>query len=176
MIYRNLKKILKKNANRLELLKLRSIGNYQFGKSAGNVLFPKGIIIKHSNRTGKIRHIYLEERLLATLRPRDGQLALTLEGAKLLLSKRRSLPAYVTVNNDVAPFIKSGKNVFARHVTQADKELRPGDEVIVINENRDLLAVGRSALSGEEIKAFDSGVGIRVRKGINQGIESVHST
>jgi len=157
-----------KKADQLELAKLRSVGNYQFGKGAGNVLFPRRIALTHSRKTGKIRHIYLDGKLLATLRPRDGQLALTLEGARRLLSKRKSLPAYVTVKSEVSAFIKMGRNVFARHVTQANKKLRPEDEVIVLDEDRNLLAVGRAALSGEELKAFKFGVGVHVRRGIGE--------
>jgi predicted RNA-binding protein (TIGR00451 family) len=160
--------VLMKKANRLELLKLRSIGNYQFGKGAGRVLFSNRVALVHSRETGKIRLIYLNDKLLATLRPRDGQLALALEGAKLLLSKRKSLPAYVTVRNDVGVFIKTGRNVFARHVSHVDEALRPEDEVIVLDEDRNLLAVGRAALSGEEMKAFKFGVAVRVRRGVEQ--------
>ena len=159
---------LMKKADRLELVKLRGVGNYQLGNGAGNALFPNGIILVHSRKTGKIRLIYLHGKLLATLRPRDGQLALTLEGAKLLLSKRKHLSAYVAVRNEVRDFIKTGRNVFAKHVTHVDKNLRPEDEVIVVDEDRNLLAVGRAALSGEEIEAFKFGVGVRVRRGIEE--------
>jgi uncharacterized protein with predicted RNA binding PUA domain len=159
---------LMKKADRLELMKLRSVGNYQFGKGAGNVLFPNGIVLVHSRKTGKIRLIYLDGELLATLRPRNGQLALTLDGAKLLLSKRKHLSAYVTVKNEVRDFIKIGRNAFAKHVTQVDEDLRPEDEVIVVDEDRNLLAVGRAMLSGGEMKAFKFGVGVRVRRGIEE--------
>ncbi len=157
-----------KRADYGELTKVRSIGNYQFGKGAGNVLFPSRILLTHSRKTGRIRLVYLDGKLLTTLRPRDGQLALTLEGAKLLLNKRKSLAAYVTVRNDVKEFIKKGRNAFAKHVVHADKRLRPEDEVLVLDEDRHLLAVGRAALSGEEMMAFKFGVGVRVRRGIEE--------
>jgi len=157
-----------KKADSFELSKLRSVGNYQLGRGVGNALFPSTVVLTHSRKTGKIRHIYLDGKLLATLRPRDGQLALTLEGARRLLSKRKSLPAYVTVKNEISTFIKMGRNVFARHITQADKKLRPEDEVIVLDEDGNLLAVGRAALSGKELKAFKFGVGVHVRRGIGE--------
>jgi len=164
-----------KTADQSELTKLRSIGNYQFGKSAGNALFPSGIAIVRSRKTGKIRFIYLNGRLLATLRPRDGQLALTLQGARLLLKKRKRLPAYVTIRKDVSDFIKQGRNVFAKHVVHTYANLRPEDEVIIVDEDGNLLAVGRAALSGEEMMAFKSGIGVHVRRGLEEENESCRS-
>ena len=161
-----------KIADQSDLTKLRSIGNFQLGKSAGNALFPSGIAIVHSRKTGKIRFIYLDGSLLATLRPRDGQLALTLEGARLLLKKRKRLAAYVTIRNDVSDFIKKGRDVFSKHVVHTDTNLRPQDEVIVVDEDRNLLAVGRAALSGEEMTAFKSGIGVHVRRGVAEENES----
>jgi uncharacterized protein with predicted RNA binding PUA domain len=161
-----------KRADYRELAKLRSVGNYQFGKGAGNALFPSSILLTHSRKTGRVRLVYLDGKLLATLRPRDGQLALTLEGARLLLSKCKSLPAYVTVRNDVREFIKKGRNAFAKHVIHVDKKLRPEDEALVLDEDRNLLAVGRAALSGEEIMAFKFGVGVRIRRGIEENRKS----
>jgi predicted RNA-binding protein (TIGR00451 family) len=48
---------------------------------------------------------------------------------------------------------------------EADDEIRPKDEVIVVNENGEVLAVGRAVLSGEEMKAFKTGVAVKVRRG-----------
>ncbi len=58
-----------------------------------------------------------------------------------------------------------GRNVFAKHVVEADKELRPQDEVIVVDEEDNLVAVGKAVLSGEEMKVFKHGVAVKVRKG-----------
>jgi len=157
----------------LELFKLRSVANYQFGRGVGRVMFPNRIELVHSRKTGRIRLIYLDGKLLATLRPRDGQLALTLEGARSLLAKRKSLAAYVTVKKDVRDFIMKGRNVFAKHVVHADNRLRPEDEAIVMDEDGNLLAVGRAALSGEEMKAFKFGVGVHVRRGVGEPRERI---
>ncbi|MEM3703718.1 MAG: PUA domain-containing protein [Candidatus Bathyarchaeia archaeon] len=47
----------------------------------------------------------------------------------------------------------------------ANSEIRPKDEVIVVNEKGDFLAVGKAVLSGEEMTAFKSGVAVKVRRG-----------
>jgi predicted RNA-binding protein (TIGR00451 family) len=48
---------------------------------------------------------------------------------------------------------------------EADDEIRRKDEVIVLNESEEVLAVGRAGLSGEEMKAFKTGVAVKVRRG-----------
>ena len=67
------------------LQKIWSIANYQFGRGVGEVLFPNSVRIVYSKNTGKIRHIYLEKELLATLQPTTGQLILTIAGAKRII-------------------------------------------------------------------------------------------
>ena len=148
-----------------DLQKIRSIADYQFGRKIGQYLFPENVEILKSKKTGKIRHIHLNGERLATLRPRDGFLILTLTGGKRLL-ERDQLLFWVMVNEEVAPFIARGENAFAKHVKNAHEEIRPQDEVIIINENHEILAVGKAKLSGEEMIAFQEGVAVHVRNGI----------
>ena len=156
-----------RKASYRELDKIRGVASYQLGRGTGEALFRRGVMIVHSQRTGRIRHIYRDEKLLATLRANDGMLALAIEGAKLLMRSRR-FKNVVTVQTDVSDFIKNGRNVFAKHVTQASPNIRPEDEVIVINEKNELLATGRAFLSGEEMLSFKRGVAVRVRHGISE--------
>lgn len=70
------------------------------------------------------------------------------------------------MQNDVSDFIRTGGDVFAKHVIRADEELRPAEEAIVTDENGNLLAVGRAVLSGNDMKYFKRGVAVRVRRGV----------
>lgn len=148
------------------LQKIRSIADYQFGRGVGNILFPSEVRIVHSKRTGKIRHIYLGENLLATLRPTTGLFVLTLAGAKRMVREVEPLRLWVRIQDDVEPFVAKGRSVFAKHVIDADAEIRPREEVIVVNGENEVVAVGRALLSGEEMKAFSRGVAVRVRRGV----------
>jgi uncharacterized protein with predicted RNA binding PUA domain len=73
----------------------------------------------------------------------------------------------VVLKNDVSKYIASGGDVFAVHVLKVDDEIRAKDEVIIVDENRQLLAVGRATLSAPEIRAFKTGVAVKVRHGVN---------
>jgi predicted RNA-binding protein (TIGR00451 family) len=75
---------------------------------------------------------------------------------------------FVTVKNDVSKFIAEGGDVFAVHVVKADGEVGARDEVIVLDEDGQVLAVGRTLLSSEEMKAFKTGVAVKVRHGIRE--------
>lgn len=147
------------------LKRIRSVADYQFGKGVGIKLFPENVKIEFSKRTGRIRYVYLDGKRLATLRPTDGSFSLSITGAKRIAENRDSAKCFVTVKDDVSKFIAEGSDVFAVHVLKADDEIRPKDEVIVVNESGEVLAVGRAVLSGEEMKAFKTGVAVKVRRG-----------
>jgi predicted RNA-binding protein (TIGR00451 family) len=147
------------------LARIRSVADYQFGKSVGIQLFPENVEIVQSKRTGRIRYVYLGGKRLATLRATDGLFSLSIAGAKRIVENAVSASCLVTVQNDVSNFIAEGGNVFAKHVIRADSDIRPKDEVIVVDGNGDVLAVGRAVLSGEEMDVFAKGVAVKVRRG-----------
>jgi predicted RNA-binding protein (TIGR00451 family) len=99
------------------------------------------------------------------MRPTDGLFSLSIAGAKRIVGNVGSAKCFVTVQNDVSKFIAEGGDVFATHVVKADDGIRSKEEVIVLNEEGEILAVGRSVLSGEEMKAFKRGVAVKVRRG-----------
>ena len=135
------------------LQKIRSIADYQFGRGAGETLFPDGVEVSFSRRTGRIRHIYLKDELLATLKPTDGFFSLTINAARHIIQVE-PLRLWILVQDNIADLIAKGRSVFAKHVANCDEEIRPKEEVIVINSQRKVLAVGRAVLTGAEMKAF----------------------
>ena len=148
------------------LRKIRSVADYQFGKGVGNKFFPDTVRIVYSKNTGKIRHIHLGDDLLATLRPTTGLFILTIAGAKRMVSKVNHLRLWVKIQDYAEPFVAKGRSAFAKHVTEADDEIRPNEEVIVVSQKNEVLAVGRALLSGTEMKAFSRGMAVRVRRGV----------
>lgn len=148
-----------------ELAKIRSIADYQFGKGVGARLFPENVQIAHSPRTGRIRFISLDGSRLATLRPTDGLLSLSVKAAKSLAKDQALAHCFVAVKNGVSEFVAAGGDVFAVHVVKVDPEIRAGDEVIAVDEAGNVLAVGKAMLSTVEMAAFKSGVAVKVRHG-----------
>ena len=149
-----------------ELRRIRVVANYQFGRRASRA-FPKTIQITRSPNTHRIRHIYHDKELLATYRPKDGLLALSIPGGQALLKIFRPPRLRVRVTQGVEDFIKKGGNVFCKHVEEVDPELRPAEEVLVVDQEDRLLAVGRSFFNAEEMLSFKIGVGVKVRHGVD---------
>ncbi|MEM3716421.1 MAG: PUA domain-containing protein [Candidatus Bathyarchaeia archaeon] len=147
------------------LERIRKIADYQFGKGVGEHLFQDNVEIIFSKGTGRIRHIYLNSVLLATLNPITGFFTLTVEGARRVLSSMKVKRLWVKISDDAIPFVEKGGDVFAKHVVDSDEGILPGEEVIVIDSDGNVIAVGRAVLSGAEMKAFKRGVAVRVRRG-----------
>jgi len=148
--------------------KVRTIADYQFGKGVGAQLFPDDIEIQLSPRTGRIRYINRNGERLATLRPTDGLLSLSIKAAQTITEQIPQAKCFVTVKNDVAPYIARGGDVFAVHVVAVDDEIRAKDEVIAVDEDRHVLAVGRTVLSADEIRAFKTGIAVKTRHGAKE--------
>jgi uncharacterized protein with predicted RNA binding PUA domain len=147
------------------LTKIRAIADYQFGKGVGIQLFPSNVEIQYSPRTGRIRFINLNGERLATLRPTDGVLSLSIKAAVFMAEKTPFAKCFVTVKNEVSKFIAEGGDVFAVHVVKVDEEVGAKDEVIAVDEDGQVLAVGRTILSSGEMMAFKTGVAVKVRHG-----------
>lgn len=152
--------------------KVRSIADYQFGKGVGAKLFPDNIEIEYSKRTGRIRYISLNNERLATLRPTDGILSLSIKAAQFMAENLAFAKCFVTVKNGVSKFIADGGDVFAVHVVSVDDEVCAKDEVIAVDEDKHVLAVGRAVLSASEMKAFKTGVAVKVRHGVKNKKEN----
>ena len=150
------------------LAKVRAVADYQFGKGVGAKLFTENIKVQLSPRTGRIRYINLDGERLATMRPTDGLLSLSIKAAKLMAENTPFAHCFVSIKTEVAEYIAKGGDVFAVHVVKADSEIRAKDEVIVLDEAGNVLAVGRALLSSAEIKAFKTGVAVKVRHGANK--------
>lgn len=120
----------------------------------------------YSKKTGRIKHVLLNNKIIATLRT-DGGVALTVDGAKLLLESNKIRENCVIVRNDVAEFIKEGRSVFCKHVLFAGRNIKVNSEVIILDENNNLLAVGKAILPSKMIREFNRGVAVKVRDSIN---------
>ncbi len=141
-------------------IKMQAIADYQFGKGAGEILFDDAKA--EIARTRRIRRIYSGNILLATLRAQDGFLILTTQGAEKLLKLPYPLNR-VVVSKDAEEFVKEGKSVFAKFVLECDPEIRPYQEVVVVNEKDEFIATGTAVLNAQEMQAFKKGIAVKVR-------------
>jgi len=145
-------------------LYVQAVAEYQFGEGASEAF--KDIFVELSRKTGMPRQIKAGGKHVATFRAEDGLLTLGIEGARRLHKLLPYPMKRVVVNEDAEPFARKGKNVFAKFVIDADESIRPYDEVLVVNKNDELLATGQSLLNGKELKIFQQGLAVKVRRGV----------
>jgi uncharacterized protein with predicted RNA binding PUA domain len=146
-----------------ELSTLRTVARYQFGAGAGEALFPdRDACTVHRSKSGRPQQVLVDgERVVSY--GMDGRFTLGLAGGERL---RRALPApayRVVLGDESEPYVRDGRNAFAKFVRDADADVRPGDEVLIVHEDGPLLAVGRAELSGADMMAFDTGMAVTVR-------------
>ncbi|WP_049907278.1 PUA domain-containing protein [Halovivax asiaticus] len=145
---------------------LRQIAAYQFGAGAGEALFPAGesrTITRTSG--GRPQQIHVDDERLVSFGT-DGRYTLGIEGGRRLADAFDSPAGRVVVDDESEPFVRDGKNVFAKFVCDVGGAVRPGDEVLVTHERGDLLAVGRAELSAEGIRDFETGMAVKVRESV----------
>jgi 7-cyano-7-deazaguanine tRNA-ribosyltransferase len=150
----------------MDILRLRAVADMQFGKGAGKALAKRNSKVVKSKKTGKIRNLLLDGEHLLSMRARDGLFTLRAEGARILHKKFRYPSMRVVVESETAEFNREGKNVFAKFVKDCDDGIRPKDEVLVVDENDELVAVARALMNREEMLSFSTGIAARVREGV----------
>jgi uncharacterized protein with predicted RNA binding PUA domain len=144
---------------------LRRGADYQFGRGAGEALFPTESAIEITRTSsGRPRQVHADDGRVATYAT-DGRFVLGLAGGRRLLSGFEAPHHRVVVGDESEPFVREGRNAFAKFVQDADPAIRPGDETLVVHENGDLLAVGRAELPGSGMADFETGMAVKVRQG-----------
>ncbi|MFC6888018.1 PUA domain-containing protein, partial [Halorubrum trueperi] len=96
----------------------------------------------------------------------DGRFTLGVAGGRRIQAAFAAPRHRVVVGEESEPFVRDGRNAFAKFVSAADDGIRPGDEVLVVDDDDALFAVGRAELSGAEAEAFASGAAVSVRNGV----------
>ena len=139
-----------------ELAELRTVADYQFGTGAGPALFPpdEDAAIRRST-SGRPQQVLVDEERIVSYGV-DGRFTLGLEGGRRLA---RAFPAprcRVAVGGESVPFVRDGKNAFAKFVRRVDPAIRPGDEVLVVFED---VAAEREEAETDEGETEGDGIG-----------------
>lgn len=145
---------------------IRTIARYQFGTDAGEALFPSDETLEITRtNSGRPRQILADSDRIATYE-RDGRFRLGIEGGRRLAESLPEGGYCVVVGDETEPFVRDGRNAFAKFVSDADSAIRPHDEVLLVHNEGYLLAVGRAELSGNGMLAFDTGMAVQIRDSI----------
>ncbi|MCS7116920.1 MAG: PUA domain-containing protein [Nitrososphaerota archaeon] len=148
-------------------VKVAMVVDYLFGKGVSKSLPLDKLEFVFSPRTKRLRNILLNGKLVATVRP-DGGLALTIFGAELLSKSDKFIENCIVIKDDAVDYVSRGRSVFCKHVVKCGRRIRPGSEVVVLNNEGKVVAVGKAILSARMIKRFKDGVAVKVREGVKE--------
>jgi uncharacterized protein with predicted RNA binding PUA domain len=140
--------------------RLVTVADYQFGAGAGAALFEGPLAVERS-RSGRPRQVHVADGPRLVSLGTDGRFTLGVAGGRRLLAAGG--PA-VEVGEESVPYVRDGRNAFAKFVRAVPPEVRPGDEVAVTHDGA-LLAVGRAELPADAMRDFRTGVAVKVRAG-----------
>jgi len=143
---------------------LERVAVYQFGSAAGSALFGGSELDVTRSTSGRPRQVLAPDGRIGTYST-TGRFTLGLAGGRRLHESLPHPDYRVVVGDESEPFVRDGKNVFAKFVQEVDPDVRPGDEVAVVHHEGDLLAVGRAELPASDMLDFQTGMAVAVRDG-----------
>jgi predicted RNA-binding protein (TIGR00451 family) len=141
--------------------------DYVFGKGVSKALPKEGFRLFHSRRSGRVKSIFLDGKLFATVKP-NGAMALSMGGARILSKSPGFRQNCVQVSDEVAEFVRGGKSVFCKFVVSAGGNIYPKSEVAIVDSRRKVLGVGMAVLNGKVMSQFKTGVAVKVRAGLER--------
>ena len=155
-----------------DLSALRTVADYQFGAGAGAALFPPGEDLEVRYSTGgRPRQVHTESGRLVSYGI-DGRFTLGLAGGRRLIAALDHPRARVVVGSESGPYVREGRNAFAKFVREVDPAVRADDEVAVLDPEDELLGVGRAELAAGAMRDFETGMAVKVREGAGPVEES----
>lgn len=150
------------------VVKLKYTIDALFGIGVSRYL-PKNVNLTYSKKTGRIQHVYENDKLLCTLRI-DGGLAITPYFAQLLMKSSKFKENCVEIDDDSKPFVEEGNSVFCSHVKWCGKNILIGSDVPVLYKEK-VIAVGKAVLSHNMIKSMKRGVAVKVRDSLKSVVQ-----
>lgn len=104
----------------------------------------------------------------------DWVLMLRLEGARRIFNKEtkdtdpdveQNLKNWMMIFEKAVPFVADGSSVLVPGIMRTAPGIKAEDEVAVVTENFEVVAVGRAKMNSEEIEAAERGKAVKVRWG-----------
>jgi len=147
-----------------DLADLARLADYQFGDGAGRALFPpeESFSIERS-RSGHPRQVLGDAGRVVSFTS-YGRFTLGIEGGRRLHAARPG-SYFVSVDGESEPYVRDGRNAFAKFVRDVDPAVRPGDEVRITGPDGELYGVGRTELSASGMCDFETGMAVKTREG-----------
>ncbi|ABW02357.1 PUA domain-containing protein [Caldivirga maquilingensis] len=128
---------------------------YVYGWGVASRLSGMNIEVEYYDALRRIKHVYVNGKVAFSIRASDGLLIPTLYGASLLDS-------WIKVNDETAQYVKQGRSVPVKGVIEVRNVVQNMDAAI-IDEEGNVVGVGRLLIMPEEAKTVDRGFMVKTR-------------
>lgn len=145
---------------------VRDLVNRDFGDGAGEALLPDGHIVLMSKAPAvdRMDEVVVDGAVVGAIRFDIGsgwKFISRMQGA-MRIGKALS-KGYVVCDPSAVKFVKESKNLMAPGIIDAHPDIKIGDEVMIIDPDRNIVATGIAKMSAEEMIENDKGVGVKTR-------------
>ncbi len=145
---------------------IRSILDRDYGEGTGLAVLPEGhpVILSKAPALDRMDEIIVDGAIVASMRYDMGsgwKFVSRMQGA-YRIGKAYS-KGYVVCDPGAIPFVRESKNLMAPGVTDADPDIKVGDEILIVGPDREVVATGMARMTGPEMVAADKGVAVKTR-------------
>ncbi len=145
---------------------IRDILDRDYGQGAGASVIPDGhpVILSKAPGLDRMDEVVIDGQVIATMRYDIGtgwRFVARMQGAYRIGACYTK--GYVACDPAAAPFVRESKNLMAPGVVDADPDIKPGDEIIIVTGDREVVATGVARMTGPEMVAADKGMAVKTR-------------
>ncbi len=145
---------------------IRGILDRDYGKGAGQAVLPDGhvVILSKAPALDRMDEVIVDGDVVASLRYDMGsgwKFVSRLQGAYRFGGT--CTRGYVICDPGAIPFVRESKNLMAPGVVDAHPDIVPGDEIVILSPEREVIATGMAKMTGPEMVASEKGVAVKTR-------------
>ncbi|MCK5292692.1 MAG: phosphoadenosine phosphosulfate reductase family protein [Thermoplasmata archaeon] len=145
---------------------VREIIDSQFGKGTGQLFLPddKVVVLNKVPHIDRMDEVILDGQVLGSLRFDPGKgysFILRVEGGRRLAKDLSR--GYIVVHEGAVEPISKKASAMVPGIKDASRSIKKGDEVVMLTEDRNAIAVGIARMSGKEMLELEKGAGVKNR-------------
>lgn len=152
-----------------DIREIITLADKQWGSGAGISLIylEEPIVLNPCPGPDRLEEFILDGSVMGSIqfsnKTMSSSMILRESGGKRL-SSLGFLPAkgYVVIDETVIPFLLDGKNLLSPGIIDADPHIQEGDEVLVLDNEKKIVASGNARKSGNEMVGT-KGIGVKIR-------------
>ncbi len=138
----------------------------QFGKGTGQLFLPddKVVVLNKVPHIDRMDEVILDGQVLGSLRFDPGKgysFILRVEGGRRLAKDLSR--GYIIVHEGAVEPISKKASAMVPGIKDASRSIKKGDEVVMLTEDRNAIAVGIARMSGKEMLELEKGAGVKNR-------------